>query len=135
MCFYSLMLFNSIFCCKLCFFLTFSHICQIYVAEVLIVHFSRYCHPSVISPYEHKSEVNFQGLNSISGSISRSILFFFTFWGSTPSLLPVQYMSHLRWWGRGSPPFLDPSPVLFILILFALSLHKLYIFTFQVQFW
>ena len=36
---------------------------------------------------------------------------------------------------EGSTPSLDPSPVLFIPILFALYLHKPYIFIFQMQFW
>ena len=36
---------------------------------------------------------------------------------------------------EGSTLSLDPSPVLFIPILFALYLHKPYIFIFQVQFW
>ena len=40
MCSYSLLLVNSIFCCKLHIFLTFLHVCQIYVAEVLIRNFA-----------------------------------------------------------------------------------------------
>ena len=56
-----------------------------------------------------------------------------TFSGSTPSQVPVTYMSHLRWWGSNLS--LDTSPVLFIPILFPLCLHMSYIFTFQVQFW
>ena len=40
MCSNSLLFVNSIFCCELHFFKTFSHVCQIYVAEVLIIHFA-----------------------------------------------------------------------------------------------
>ena len=40
------------------FFVTFSCVCQIYVAEVLIIHFCNYYHLRFLSPYEYQSEVN-----------------------------------------------------------------------------
>ena len=46
------------------FFSTFSHVCLIYVAGVLIIHFCRYCHLRFLSPYEYQSEVNFWGSTS-----------------------------------------------------------------------
>ena len=67
MCFYSLFFINIFFCCEL-FFLTFSHVCQICVAEVLIIHFCRYCH---LGFYHHISAKvrSILGVNSISWSI------------------------------------------------------------------
>ena len=56
-----------------------------------------------------------------------------TFKGSTPLLVTVPYMSYVRWWG--STPSLDPYPVLFIPILFAICLHIPYICVYQVDFW
>ena len=61
MCFYSILLVNSIFCCELHFFLTFSCVCQIYVDEVLIICFSNYYLLRILSPYEYWSEVSFGG--------------------------------------------------------------------------
>ena len=52
---YSLLLVNSIFC----FEVFFSHVCQVYIAEVLVTHFCNYYHLRFLSPYEYKSEVNF----------------------------------------------------------------------------
>ena len=37
------------------FFWTFSHVCQKYVAEVLIIHFCNYYHQRFLSPYEYQS--------------------------------------------------------------------------------
>ena len=36
---YLLLMVNSIFCCELCVFFTFTHVSQIYVVEILIKHF------------------------------------------------------------------------------------------------
>ena len=55
------------------FFFTFSCVCQIYVSEVLIIHFSDYYHLRFVSPYEYQIEVSFWGVNSGSWSNSRSI--------------------------------------------------------------
>ena len=41
--------------------LTFSHVCQIYIAVLLIIHFCNYYHLRDLSPYEYQSEVNFGG--------------------------------------------------------------------------
>ena len=56
-------------------FFHFSHVCQIYVAEVLIIHFLQILPSKVLSLYECQSEVNFGGLgvNSRSRSSPRSI--------------------------------------------------------------
>ena len=56
-----------------------------------------------------------------------------TFWGSTPSLAPVPYMSQLRWWGVNFISGSISSSV--YLNIISLHLHKPYFFTFQVQFW
>ena len=40
-------------------FKTFSRVCQIYVAEVLIIHFCIYYHLRFLSPYQYQSKVNF----------------------------------------------------------------------------
>ena len=69
-------------------FFNFSHVCQIYVAEVLIIHFYRNCHLRFLSPYEYQSQVNFWGVNPSPDSYSCS-----TFLGSTPSLVPVPNVS------------------------------------------
>ena len=53
-------------------FETFSHGYQIYISEVLIIHFCRYCHLRILSPYDTKLRSIFWGgqwFNSISGSI------------------------------------------------------------------
>ena len=78
-------------------FLNFSHVCQIYVAGVLIIHFCRYCHLRCLSPYEYQSEVNFGG-----STPSPDSYLCCTFSGSTQSLVPVPYMSHIRWRGVSS---------------------------------
>ena len=150
-------------------FLIFSHACQIYVSEVLIIHFCRYCHLRLLSPWvwsevnivgqlhlqinlhlwihihvlsfegplhlqfqSHMSHLRWWGVNSVSGSTSvqpdlvggqlhlhptwaivvggsspdpspfPGSYFCSTYWGSTPSLVPVPYMSHLRWRGVNS---------------------------------
>ena len=43
------------------FLFTFSCVCQIYVADVLIIHFCNYYHLRLLSPYEYQSEINFFG--------------------------------------------------------------------------
>ena len=65
----------------------FSHICQIYVVELLIIHFCRHCHLRFLSSYDYQSEVNFWGVNFISGYISSS--------NSIQPELIVQFQSHI----------------------------------------
>ena len=98
MCSCSVLLVNSIFCCEL-HFLAFSCICQIYVAEVLIIHFYNYYHLRFLSPYEYQSEVKF-----LRGQLQIWIQLHIHIWvvtfdlnlGPTPSLAPVPSVSHLR---------------------------------------
>ena len=42
-------------------FLSFSCVCQIYVAEVVIIHFFNHYHQKFLSPYDYQREVNFGG--------------------------------------------------------------------------
>ena len=47
------------------FFKTFSYECQIYVAEVLIIHFCNYYHQRLSSPCEYQSGIELGGVNLI----------------------------------------------------------------------
>ena len=97
MCSYSLLLVNSIFSCQL-FLYNFSHVCQIYVAEGLIMHFCNYYHLRFLSPYGYQSEVNF-----CAGQLQIHTWLQIHIWvevfdlnlGSTPALAQVPSISHL----------------------------------------
>ena len=54
-------------------FLSFSCVCQIYVAEVLIIYCLQLLPSKILSPHEYQSEVIFRGVNFRSESYSRSI--------------------------------------------------------------
>ena len=85
-----------------CFFLTFSCICQIYIAEVLIVHFLELYHLRFFNILVPKWGQFCEG-----STPNPDPYLCCTFWDSTPSPAPVPSMSHLRLCG-GSTPDLDP---------------------------
>ena len=83
------------------FFINFSHVCQIYVAEVLIIHFYRYCPSKVFITIWVTKWGQIFGMGSGS-TPSLNPYLCCTFSGSTPPLAPVPYMSYVRWWGVNS---------------------------------
>ena len=94
---YSLLLVNSTFCCVL-HFLTFSCVCQIYVAEVLIIHYCSYCHLRFYHHISTKVGSIFKG-GQLHLCITPDPYSCCIFSGSTPSPAPVWYM-YLSWWGQ-----------------------------------
>ena len=78
---------------------TFSCVCQIYVAEVLIIHFSNYYLLRILSPYEYWSEVSFGGSTPDLDPAPDPYLgcnFMTLIQGPPLSPAPVPSMSHLR---------------------------------------
>ena len=110
---HSLLLGISIFCCEIHFLKTFSCICQIYVAEVLIIHFCNNYHLRFYHHMSTKVRSIFWGINSRSRSSSRSIFVLYLFdlnLVSTPSLAKVHLCLTLAYVCRGSTLDLDLAP-------------------------
>ena len=110
-------------------FFNFSCVCQIYVAEVLIIHFLHDYHLWFLSP-EYQSEIDFCGRSTLAlvsslshlcslwwwgGSVPPPVLSLShlssLWWGSTLALVPsLSHLSSLWWWCGGSTPDLDLDP-------------------------
>ena len=100
---------NSVF-----FLLTFSCVCQIYVADVLIIHFCNYYHLRFLSPYEYQSEGNL-GSTLDQDPTPHPYLgcTLYLNLGSNLALALIPFMSHLSslWLGVHSGPSSSPISV------------------------
>ena len=102
-------------------FFALSHVCHIYIPEVLIIHFCNYYNLRFLSTYQYQSEIIFGGVNSGSGASSRSIFGLQCFdLNLGPTLVPALFtsMSHLSSLGKVN----SASSSSFGLLLFDLQL-------------